>query len=316
MKTLAALNRRLQQLVDKEIEWKLSHNRSEFPHVEKYVSDDMIVQDALRVVIQEQNITDTRTIREMGDYIEEKGYNNFAPPKIDWFHFADKAYNDVQYFVKNQKQISPDLNATDTELARDWWNLWQEEVLKLDIKGAMWFRHLFVPMIKQIVEDLGYGDITSTSYVPPTPIQERTENIITPHDNGEGGKDLVDSNGRPIEHDESNIPPAHEMPKFDMGDANNTKQEMMDELLDKLLDAQKRGDAQQVARLQKQLTELSTLASKLAWQTVEEEIIDVSGEYGMSCQDIIKMMYGRRYVGDINIESACSSKSTGIPATN
>lgn len=246
----------LKELADHHIHWIINNNRERFPDVEKYVTDEMMAQFAYDTFFSEYHVQrDAETEFAVAKLFEELGYPVYEPPYLDWLHWAQKAYDDVRFFVKNQKRISPDMAASDQELARDWFKLWQEETVPEDIKGARWYQTLFLPMVVALLKDKGYGDVTSTEYILPPPPEERTQQIINPTDTGEG--EIV------LEGEDILLPgePSEELDLSFLEQEPLDKQKLIDKYLDMLADARAKNDQQAIKDAKEMLRRLSIASS-------------------------------------------------------
>jgi hypothetical protein len=184
-----------------------------------------------------------------------------------------KAWNDVQFFTKNQKKISPDLGASDLELARDWAKLWVEETVPADIKRASWFHGVFMTGVRDMLEDKGLGDIFSQEYQAPPPPD--TNLLLHPVDKGEGEEvtegpqgELLPGMGEEGEVKKKEPEPGLEFHAPDRRDIENYKKEYIDRYLDQLQDALTTGDVERADKIRQRLRELS-IESSLKFRAVQ-----------------------------------------------
>jgi uncharacterized protein YjbI with pentapeptide repeats len=247
------------------VQWVLDNNKDKFPDVAKYVTPEMMIQFAYRTFFDEYQIpaelrNDPEFNKELRDIIHEKfGADVGAPPYLDWNHWMQKAWDDVRFFIKNQKQISPDMSSSDEELARDWYDLWQKETVPQDIKAAPWYSTEFLPRVVAMLKDKGLGDVTDQSFrMPPSP-EERTRSITNPTDNDEGEEVLEGPQHELIPGGETEKP--QEPIVLPGAPDKHDVRHMIDEYLDKLNKAQQAGNTELADRIKRRLQELSTLSS-------------------------------------------------------
>lgn len=253
--------------------WVIEHSRQNpiFSEVEPYVSDDMIAQFAYSTFFQEYRISaeamrDPEFVNEVKSIIKnELGYKLFDPPYIDWLHWLLKALTDVKWFIRNQREISPDLNASIEELARDWFKLWIQEQVPSDMKASTWYTLLFIPTIQRMLQEKGFGDILGTNFVLPQADDERIDLIINPIDKGEGEKEFVDPFGQSFETHEEEEYPLNINRLFDKSDIEDYKEELINQYLDAINVAKRRGDENKVTQLKEKIRELQSLSSRLSF---------------------------------------------------
>lgn len=280
----------LEAQIKHHFEWVIEHNANEpgYADVIPFVTNDMIAQFAYRTFFDEYRIpqSDRENPEFMGkvkDIVPSLGYKLFDPPYIDWLFWMNRALNDVQWFVKNQREISPDLGASKEELARDWFKLWVAEAVPEDIKSASWYSSLFVPTVQEILEAKGFGDILGTGYILPESPEERTNLIINPVDTGEGGKDFVNPEGEVIESKEEDETSLGLGKIFEPSDIEEYKQQLTDQYLEALHEAIQEGDQLKIQNLKHRIQELQSLSSlrkaalKLSWNETSDHKISPDG---------------------------------------
>lgn len=254
----------------------IDHNRENFPDVQQYATDDMIGQFAWNTFFTEYHISqqwvrDPEFVSKCLDIVKDELNITIMPqPFIDWLYWLQKAWDDVRWFIKNQKEISPDLNTSNQELARDWMSLWKQEQIPMDIKLSSWYKSLFLPTIGKMLEDKGLGDVFSESYLPPPPSD--INNILNPPDKDEGEKEFVDREGNPIREEEQPENKGVKLPSFDVDEIEKERQRLMDGYLDDLNEAMRKGDTQKVQKLKDWLHELNS-SLKLSWQKESQKIV-------------------------------------------
>ena len=257
--------------------WIIENNKPKFEEVNAYVTDEMIAQFAWKTFfgeygIPEEHANDPEVTNALKAAVkEELGFDIHNGPHIDWLHWYQKAIDDVNFFIKNQKEITPDLNASDEELARDWLKLWQEETLPNDIKSADWYNDLFIGGIVSMLQEKGYGDVVGSTYNPPP--ESRPESLLNFINNDTPGGELLDPEGEPI--DPSTISPEERLElddkkdnifndlSFDsfMNPSTDVVQEMTDDLLDELNNAMNNNDEEEANRIREQLREINSVAA-------------------------------------------------------
>lgn len=259
------------------IKWVIENNKEKFPAIVEFVTDEMIAQFAYKTFFDEYNIPgmwkgDPEFISEIKRIVEQEyGYKLYAPPYIDWLYWMQKAWEDVNYFIRNQRNIiSPDMNVSDQELARDWLKLWQEEKqVSLDIQRAAWYNSLFLKNIQKMFQDKGLGDVLGTDYQPPQPSEERTEQLIDPDTgvNPDVGDELVDPEGETVKGEDIWEGTGFKQPSEEEEQEPQEAPAMsMDELLDALSDALDAGDMEKADIIKKQLDTLQSKSSlKFSW---------------------------------------------------
>lgn len=255
------------------INWIINENRPKFPEVEQYITDEMIAQFGWGTFFKEYNISqeilrDVEALSELKRlFTEELGYRLYDPPFIDWLHWMQKAWEDVRFYLQNQRKITPDLNVTDEEMARDWLKLWEEEQVPADIMLASWYRSKFLATIQLIFADKNLGDVLSTNYVLP-PSKVNLDLLFNPVDKNEGEKDLVDSDGNIIPESEWEDMD-DKVYNIDSGDVEVEvdRENLLNDLLDQLSVALDEGDDNLVQQLKTSIERLTANSSlgKLAW---------------------------------------------------
>ena len=257
--------------------WVIENNKPKFEEINPYVTDEMISQFAWKTFfgeygVPEEHANDPEVIDALKSAVkEELGFDIHNGPYIDWLHWYQKAIDDVNFFIKNQKEITPDLNASDEELARDWIKLWQEETVPSDIKSADWYDNMFIGGIVSMLQEKGYGDVIGSTYNPPP--ESRPESLLNFMNKDTPGGELLDPEGEPI--DPSAISPEERLElekekdnifndlSFDsfMEPSTDVVQEMTDDLLDELNNAINNGNEDEANRIREQLREINSVAA-------------------------------------------------------
>jgi death-on-curing protein len=303
--------------LEHHFDYIINENRKKFPDVEEYVTDEMMAQFAYKTFFMEYNIPgvwrgDPEFVDEVKRIIKDDlGYKIYSPPYIDWFHWIQKAWDDIRYFLKNQREnIAPDMNVSDQELARDWLKLWQEEKqVPMDIQRAVWYHSVFLKAIQIMFEDKGLGDVLGTEYQAPQSPEERTEQILRPNTgvNEDEGDIPVDREGNPIPKEEdiwagTNYKPSkEEVPTEEVPEVNT------DELLDELHDAISKGDTAKADEIKKKLNGLQSKSSlKLDGnyddeEEREEDYFSTKGDISHSDENAL-MVVLNTYGKDLNIK--------------
>lgn len=296
--------------LEHHIKWMIENNREKFPMTETFVTDEMIAQWAYKTFFDEYNIPglwkgDPEFIDEVKKIIDEEfGYKLYSAPYIDWLHWTQKAWDDVNYFIKNQRDIiSPDMNVSDAELARDWVKLWQEEKqVPLDIQRAPWYETLFLKHIQKMMQDKGLGDILGADYqVPPSP-EERTEQLLKfdPGENDDEGDELISPEGESVKREDAWEGTGFKPPTEEEQESQEAPGMSEDELLDALSEAISKGDIEKADLLKEELDKLQNESSlKFSWQfdgsAIAKELYE-SGEWLKYLSDRAIAMKSRRYV--------------------
>lgn len=267
------------------IDWMIENNRPNFPDVEKYITDEQIAQWAYKTFFSEYQIPgmweqDPAFKQELRRIMRNDfGYDLYGPPYIDWFFWMQKAWDDVRYFIHNQRDnIAPDMNVSDQELARDWLALWKEEKqVPLDIQRAPYFDTVFLPTIQRMFEDKGLGDVLGTDYQAPQSPEDRIEQILHPDTgvNPDEGDIPVDREGNPMPREQdiwegTNFKPPKEEETPTIPEESEIS---TDDLLDELSKAIDAGDTQRAEEIKRQLDELTSESShKLSWQATPDRV--------------------------------------------
>jgi hypothetical protein len=275
---IAEVDPQLLEKYEKDFEhhlnWIIDNNRAKFEEVSNYITDEMLVQFAWGTFFDEYNVpaehrNDNELMSELKKFLKEKyDYNIWSAPYIDWLGWFQRAIDDLNFFIKNQKEISPDLNVGDEELSRDWIKLWQEEVIPTEMISAPWYVDKFLVGIQRMLKDKGYGDIFGTTWSPSP--GNSIEHLINPINTNTSGGLLLDPSGNPIDpkdltQDEMRaIEQEQRMPQEFKNlslDYTEAKAEMIDELLDKLNEAMRNNDEAKANSIRNQINELNSLAS-------------------------------------------------------
>ena len=253
----------------------IDNNLPKFPVIAKYITVDMLAQFAFKTFFEEYGIpeelrNDPIFVSDVKKVLDDEfGVKVWDPPYIDWLYWLQKAFNDVLYYVHNQRHnIQPDMTVTDQELARDWFGFWITDQVPTDMKGAFWFKTKFISTIQALVKGQGLGDILSQAYIPPQTQEERTQQIIHPTDTGEGEKELEGLSGEPLPEEDESLKleaPREEKapetnPKFM---SPNEKRHAIDKYLDELKAAKEAQDAGKVQEITQKLKELTTASLEL-----------------------------------------------------
>lgn len=224
-----------------------------FGDVINYLSDDKIVV-GLIVKAEVQlgyNTGDPEHVRHLKEIMSGYGYELPEPPWVLWVELYNSIWNSTLKTMQSTREKNPNLGLSDVELARDAFQAVIDNVLTDAIKGAPWYETEFLGGLRRLFMDAGYGDVTDTGFIEPSEpdVQDVMRGGDTP------GGQLIGPEGEPMGPDE----PRDDDPIFrepSPRDIEETRQELLDDLLDQLSAAKQAGDAERVEQLKKQMREL------------------------------------------------------------
>lgn len=193
-------------------------------------------------------------------FISSTGSLKFGTLDVDNWVIYGKTY--VDHLMKAQKEMTPSM--TDREVARDAYRALLNDPHFSTIKDDPEFE-IVVDAVKNYLSQKGFNNVEESD-----PINLRTTDEIlnpiqnTEHEDDEGAIP-VDPRGNPIEPDlvdeAPKSPTALESLKFDIGDSEDTKQDMINQYLEDLSKAKREGNNVRVEKIKRQLDELISLSS-------------------------------------------------------
>lgn len=196
---------------------------------------------------------------------KNSSFLKFSLSPIEWEHWRTYIITYIKKFVEIQKETDPGL-AGDKELAHDGYTFMisSHQILPKEIREDSDFPTLLQEVIEYFKE-YGLGDISrkelSFDYTQNPDIEEKKD---------DDGEELVNPEGDPIKGEDIK---EDFTPKLRFDDYEKEKEGLINQYLEELGEAKKKGDNNKVDQIKRRLDELISLGSKLSWREFRFEII-------------------------------------------